>query len=147
MTGSRRNLSICLALVLMDMSNTFCENSTTSPPRMLESIWQKQTNISDNITKPVHYQIPHQLYKYTSAYTYISMNISYPIIKALRIERKATFCSSLTFFPCPSISCRVSLSSFSSSAGRGWRKNPQKKWVRKELSPTSITICNQECLH
>lgn len=58
LTGSRRNLSICFALVLMDMSKTFWLNSTTNPPRMVESIWQKQTNIRDILTKPVDYQIP-----------------------------------------------------------------------------------------
>ena len=44
LTGSRRNLSICLALVLIDISNTFCPNSTTRPPRMLGSIWNKWKN-------------------------------------------------------------------------------------------------------
>lgn len=41
-TGSRKNLSICRALVLMDMSNSFSLNSTTSPPRILGSIWNVQ---------------------------------------------------------------------------------------------------------
>lgn len=40
--GSRKNLSICRALVLIDMSNTFSPNSTTSPPRILGSIWHMQ---------------------------------------------------------------------------------------------------------
>lgn len=40
--GSRKNLSICRALVLIDMSNTFSPNSTTKPPSMLGSIWHMQ---------------------------------------------------------------------------------------------------------
>lgn len=42
-----------------------------------------------------------------------------------------TFCSILTVFPRPITSCSVSLSSFSSSAGRGWqnRKNNQNRYL------------------
>lgn len=138
LTGSRRNLSICFALVLMDMSKTFWLNSTTNPPRIVESIWQKQTNIRDILTKPVDYQIPITVIQICICFLHICTNLSQPIIKAFRIAGKATFCSSqLNLLPLSKYFLQSFFQFFLLFSRKRLAKKPTKDMGQKELSVTS----------